>query len=183
MKITKLLTLPLALLFFLVADASAQYYKKRLDICELYYEEGRYKEAVSNVDKLLKRMRKRPDEKEAIPRVLLKKAKYLEALGDYDGFKANIIEAIEMRKEKGIDNIAYGVALLDASALYLIYSDIVTAESYLNAAENILTNRASVGTNTENGQKDLYFESQKLYIRATINYLRGYYDDANRNLL
>ncbi|MFT5915465.1 MAG: CHAT domain-containing protein/tetratricopeptide (TPR) repeat protein [Bacteroidia bacterium] len=183
MKITKLLTLPLVLLFFFVADTSAQYYKKRLDICELYYEEGRYKEAAANVDKLLKRMDRRSDEKEAIPRVLLSKAKYQEALGDYDGFKESIIKALEMRKEKGIDNIAYGVALLDASALYLIYSDIVTAESYLNAAENTLTNRASVGTGTEKGQKDLYFESQKLYIRAFINYLRGYYDDADRDLV
>lgn len=161
-------------------QASAQMYKRKLDICELLYEEGRYKKALEYVNVLLKKLETQTEEKAAEQRVLLHKAKYLEALGRYDEFEEIIADVLEKRKEQGANSLAYGVALLDIAYLYLLYSDIVSAENYLNASENILGSRISTTFGDASEQKDLYFDSQTLYIKAYINYLRGYYDDAQR---
>ncbi|MGB0522868.1 MAG: CHAT domain-containing tetratricopeptide repeat protein [Flammeovirgaceae bacterium] len=178
---TNFLTLFLVIfLTFSGLQASAQMYKRRLDICELLYEEGRYKKALEYVDKLLKRLEKRSEEQAAIQRVLLHKAKYLEALGRYNEFEEIIADVLEKRKSQGENSLAYGVALLDIAYLYLLYSDIVSAENYLNASENILGSRLSTTFGDAGAQKDLYFDSQTLYIKTYINYLRGYYDDAQR---
>ena len=60
---TTVFTLILAIVLLLpIIDASAQMYKRRLDVCELLYEEGRYKKAVEYVDDLLKDLAKKEDE-------------------------------------------------------------------------------------------------------------------------
>lgn len=178
---TKFLTFILAIFLILPAlQSSAQMYKRKLDICELLYEEGRYKKAIEYVDKLLKKLEKTPEEQAATQRVLLHKAKYLEALGQYDEFEAIIADVLAKRKQQGENSMSYGVALLDIANLYLLYSDIVSAENYLNASENILGSRLSTTFDNSGDQKDLYFDSQSLHIKAYINYLRGYYEDARR---
>ena len=98
----------------------------------------------------------------------------------YTEFEAIIADVLAKRKEKGENSLSYGVALLDIAYLYLLYSDIVSAENYLNASENILGSRINATIGDASSQKDLYFDSQTLFIKAKINYLRGYYDDALR---
>lgn len=168
------------ILLILVAGSSQAFaqnstYEQALEICERYYEEGKYDKALELCKKTIEKTRKN-NVKAAENKLLMYKAKYYEALADYFSFEATLFECLEQRENVySKKSITYAKGLLDASYLYLLYTDIATSEKYLEDAEKILSE-------LPNTDQDSYFEEHPLYIRTRIAMHRGLYAEAKENI-
>lgn len=134
--------IPLTGLFFLLfltaphakdREGISQEVAQALQVCELYYEDGRYQEALSRCQKLLKKYSGKGYTKLLIKPTL---AKYYLAMGNFLAFgketSSYLSQVKTYRKE---DSPAYGHALLDVAELYLMYGNLEQVRSYLEKAK------------------------------------------------
>jgi len=150
-------------------------YEQSLEICERYYEEGRYDKALELCLKTIERTKK-SNLKAAVNKLLIYKAKYYEALGNYLNFEASLFECIEQREKiYGKESIIYAKGLLDASHLYLLYTDIATSEKYLEDALKVIANFPETN-------QDSYFKERTLYIKTMIALARGLYSEVENKI-
>ncbi|MDW7695185.1 CHAT domain-containing tetratricopeptide repeat protein [Flammeovirgaceae bacterium SG7u.111] len=168
---------------FLLFNVSlhAQNWDRSLEICERYYEEGEYKKALENCDKLIDQLNKRKKGL-VVAMVNMHKAKYLEAIGEYGEFEDILLKTLKKKKYKGELSTLYGKANLDAAYLYLLYSDINTAESYLETSRHIFQGSSSKGNDKDGNSQDLYFKSQYLFVETNIAFAKGDFDKARENI-
>ncbi|WP_157638193.1 CHAT domain-containing protein [Flexithrix dorotheae] len=170
--------LNLFFLFIFCSHTQAQNYERALEICERYYEEGNYKKAFEKCDATIQQLNKRRIGL-AVAKANLYKAKYLEALGEYGEFESIISVTLKKKAYKGKHNTLYGKAVLDAAYLYLLYSDIKTAESFLKSARDILA--PDGGELDKDGNNwDNYFTSQMTFIETSIHIERGNFAEAEK---
>jgi len=156
------------LLLFCVGFSSANSYYKALEICERYYEEGQYDKALEYSIRTITKLKK-GEFGFVAAKMMLYQAKYYEALGRYSDFESTLFQALKLFEIKGNESVPFGVANLEAAALYAIYSDISTAESYLRTAEDILAkNKSEIADDT-------YISFLSLYVKAQILLERGDY--------
>ncbi|MEM6298179.1 MAG: hypothetical protein AAF740_05755, partial [Bacteroidota bacterium] len=135
-----------------------------LQVCELYYNDGRYQEAQDRGQKVLAKYPNRGFAKLIIKPTL---AKYHLAMGDFVGFNKTLDSYLKDTKEqRGGDSQAYGLALLDAAKLYLQHGNLVKVQEYLDMAEKILTSES----------KD--WKYKHLYVETKLAFQLGNYDEA-----
>ncbi|GAB4332488.1 MAG: hypothetical protein OHK0038_08240 [Flammeovirgaceae bacterium] len=167
----------------LIAPIQAQSYERIIEISERYYYDGRYWDAFDNIERGLRKLEKR-DKGLIYAEMLMYRMKYLVALGWYDEFEAQVITALALKKQAGENSMIYGKALLDVAYSYLLYSDVKTALSYLEQAENILNQKDlefNVDKNVVIPRDSLndYLIAQKIaYIKTKAKILRGEFDEA-----
>ncbi|MEM1135905.1 MAG: CHAT domain-containing tetratricopeptide repeat protein [Bacteroidota bacterium] len=168
------------ILFSYTFTASSQNYEYGLEIAERYFEEGNYKKAHEKIQKIttqLKRQRKGL----AIVKAQMQSLKYLIALAEYSEFEALLVTVLKKKAYKGENTLLYAKAVLDASLLYIHYSDIVTAANYLELAKDLIED-IEADKDGNNRIQDTYFASSLLEAEIQIHYKQGLYDDANKLL-
>jgi len=165
------------ILFFLSQEVSSQKYNKAFEIAEKYFDEGKYNKAYEHIGKTIKKL-KRNRKGLAIVQAQMRSLKYLIALGKYGDFEALLAQVLKKKAYKGENHILYAKAILDASTLYLHYSDILTAENYLVLAEDILT---EIRTDKDGNKKidDSYFDAVYLENKVRILHAKGAYKEAS----
>ncbi|WP_338791185.1 CHAT domain-containing protein [Bernardetia sp. MNP-M8] len=136
--------------------------QRNLEICERYFEDGDYKKALSEAEKLYKKTQRRGniDLSTKIEKYLIK---YYEATGEISKFHAITQKFIANRKKQGENSKGYGLALLQAAKYYAEYSFTQQAENYLNDAKKIVGEKP-----TEN-----YIFSDLYYTQILIDFQRG----------
>jgi len=165
----------LILLILLCAFSSYGYpYEKRLDICERYYEEGQYKKAYALCEKIIQKLSKERKGL-AVAKVNFYKAKYLAALGEFKAFETVIAENLEKKAYKGKETLLYTKATIDVASLYLSYSDLYTAETYLQEFIALLRN-VEDGLDKDGNPSEWYMRYQYFRTRAMIDLKRGEFD-------
>ena len=169
-------------IFFLsfTFSATSQKFEHALEIAERYYEEGNYKKALEKTQKtilLLKRNRKGL----AIVKAQMQSLKYLIALGEYGEFEALLTDVLKKKAYKGEFNLLYTKAVLDASMLYLQYSDVVTAENYLFLAHDLIRD-LEAEKDGNNVITDSYFKATLLEVETKILVSKGLFEKANQHL-
>jgi len=167
----------ITILFLTLQVTFAQKYERKLDIAERYFEEGLYNKAYERIQKTIAYL-KRNRKGLAIVQAQMQSLKYLIALGRYSEFEALLTEILKKKAYKGENTVLYAKAVLDASSLYLYYSDIISAENYLKLAEDILKDLESDKDGNQVGQ-DTYFKFYSLKNKAEILYKRGLYNEAH----
>ena len=143
-------------------DGAEKQLQKKIEICERYFEDGDYKKALSEAEKLYKKNQKRGnvDLSTKIERYLIK---YYEATGELVKFHAMTKKFIDHRKKHGEDSKGYGLALLRAAKYYAEYSFTQQAETYLIDAKKIVGEKPA-----EN-----YIFSDLYYTQILIDFQRG----------
>ena len=142
-------------------DGAEKQLQKKIEICERYFEDGDYKKALSEAEKLYKKNQKRGnvDLSTKIERYLIK---YYEATGELVKFHAMTKKFIDHRKKHGEDSKGYGLALLRAAKYYAEYSFTQQAETYLIDAKKIVGEKPA-----ENYIfSDLYYTQSFLSLQA-----------------
>jgi CHAT domain-containing protein len=136
--------------------------QRNLEISERYFEDGDYKKALSETEKLYKKAQRKGniDLATKIESYLIK---YYEATGEISNFHAIVQKFLDHRKKQGADSKGYGLALLHASRYYAEYSFTQQAETYLREAKKILGEKP-----TEN-----YIFSDLYYTQLLIDFQRG----------
>jgi CHAT domain-containing protein len=136
--------------------------QRHLEICERYFEDGDYKKALLEAEKLYKKTQKKgnTDLSTKIEQYLIK---YYEATGELIKFRAMVKKFVEHRKKQGEDSKGYGLALLQAARYYAEYSFTQQAETYLIEAKKILGEKPA-----EN-----YIFSELYYTQILIDFQRG----------
>ncbi len=145
------------------SDLSDEIYRA-LQMCELYYDDGRYQEARDRGQKVLEKYPARGFAKLIIKPTL---AKYHLAMGDFVKFNKVLDSYLKDTKaQRGADSKAYGLALLDAARLYLAHGNLVRVQEYLGMAEKVLTA----------GSKD--WKYKHLYVEVRLAFQLGNYEAA-----
>ncbi len=136
--------------------------QRNLEISERYFEDGDYKKALSEAEKLYKKAqrKKNTDLTTKIESYLIK---YYEATGEISKFEAMTKRFLSNRKKHGEDSKGYGLALLQAAKYYAEYSFTQKAETYLTEAKKILGEKPA-----EN-----YIFSELYYTQILIDFQRG----------
>ncbi len=162
-----LFTLTLAFVFqfsfsFAQENAAERQLQRNLEISERYFEDGDYKKALSETEKLYEEAKKdgKTDLATKIESYLIK---YYEATGEVLKFHSMVDTFLEHRKKQGQDSKGYGLALLEAAKYYAEYSYTQQAETYLREAKKILGEKP-----TEN-----YIFSDLAYTQVLIDFQRG----------
>ncbi len=136
--------------------------QRNLEISERYFEDGDYKKALSEAEKLYKKTEKKEnvDLSTKIEHYLIK---YYEATGELTQFHAIVQKFLSHRKKEGENSKGYGFALLQAAKYYAEYSFTQQAETYLRDAKKILGEKPAENYIFE----DLY------YTQILIDFQRG----------
>ncbi|WP_109617320.1 CHAT domain-containing tetratricopeptide repeat protein [Sediminitomix flava] len=147
--------------------------KAQLKSSQRYYQEGEYAKALQKIEgKVTKRNQRKSPYAYAV--LSLYKARYEQAMGNTD-FEVSLTEAIDYFQEyKERQPLAYAISLLTASELYLKYSDIHSADSYLKEAEAIINPIKDKGAFW-----DKRFEEKYLLTKIGIAKSKGHYNDAS----
>ncbi|MBT29269.1 MAG: hypothetical protein CMO01_06370 [Thalassobius sp.] len=169
-------------IFFFCSTFSAfsQKYEHALEIAERYFEEGSYKKALDKTQRTVEYLH-RNRKGLAIVKAQMQSLKYLIALGEYGEFEAILTEVLKKKAYKGEHTMLYAKAVLDASLLYIYYSDIITAESYLTFAKDIIHELESE-KDGNNVITDAYFKASILEAEAQILFKKGLFEQANKVL-
>ncbi|WP_338766313.1 CHAT domain-containing protein [Bernardetia sp. ABR2-2B] len=136
--------------------------QRNLEITERYFEDGDYKKALSEAEKLYKKTQKKGniDLSTKIEKYLIK---YYEATGEIAKFHAITKKFISHRQKQGENSKGYGLALLHAAKYYAEYSFTQQAETYLKDAKKILGEKPS----------EDYIFSDMYYTQLLIDFHRG----------
>lgn len=147
---------------------SKEYHKRKLMICERLFEEGRYLKALRYSNQLLEVLQKSENAADSltVPIVLMQQAKYYEALSQFDTFQKLVEQSLQLRQGS---SLPFAKGLLEASDLYLQFSDVIGAERYLNQAQSILEKEAL---------QDTWFQAQAAHLATRIAYQKGDYRQA-----
>lgn len=147
---------------FAQKDGAERQLQRNLEICERYFEDGDYKKALSEAEKLYKKAQRKGkiDLSTKIENYLIK---YYEATGELVKFHAMTQNFLDHRKKEAEDSKGYGLALLQAAKYYAEYSFTQQAETYLRDAKKILGEKP-----TEN-----YIFSDLYYTEIQIDFQRG----------
>lgn len=136
--------------------------QRNLEICERYFEDGDYKKALSEAEKLYKKTQKKGNV-DLSTKIESHLIKYYEATGELVKFHAMVKKFLDHRKKHGEDSKGYGLALLQAAKYYAEYSFTQQAETYLTEAKKILGEKPA-----EN-----YIFSDLYYTQILIDFQRG----------
>jgi CHAT domain-containing protein len=162
------------ILFFLCVIGHSvlaqSYVSSRIEKCERYYEEGFYDKAFQKCKREI-RMLERKQKDFAAAKVMLLKAKYLEGLARYDEFETTVNKALEILEKKGGHD--YGLAMLEASYLYLLYGDMVNTERLLWQSQDLLKLSTATGFENNDNRYDDYTLYLLYFIESKINLERG----------
>ncbi|AFM02989.1 hypothetical protein Fleli_0514 [Bernardetia litoralis DSM 6794] len=136
--------------------------QRKLEISERYFEDGDYKKALSETEKLYKKAQKKgnADLSTKIEKYLIK---YYEATGEVSKFHSMVKTFLNHHKKQGEDSKGYGLALLQAAKYYTEYSFTQQGETYLREAKKILGEKPA-----EN-----YIFSDLYYTQIRIDFQRG----------
>lgn len=161
----------------MTATAFAQRYERQLEEAEKHYDDGNYDKSLDKIEKAIS-IAQRKDKGFVLAYLQIYQAKYLLALARYTEFEDILRQALANKKVKGESSLMYGAGLLEAAHLYLDYSDVRTAETYLEQARNILERRSFTGVASaaENPDDDLYFKTMLLYLEARVALEKGHFD-------
>ncbi len=162
----------LAIFFCNISSIFSQTYEPTLEICERYYNDGDYEKALTECNRIVKKLKKE-SKGYAVANAELYQAKYLEAMGDFVAFEEVLGDALKNKKISGENSIVYGTALLDAAALYLSYSHTQKAEELLLQATKALNIVYDNKGNFTKAPDDLYLRMQTLYVQSRIFINRG----------
>ncbi len=158
-------------LLIAVSAKAESFISNRIEKCERLYEEGFYRKALAKCDIELRRYQRQGKEI-AAAKIMMYKAKYLEALALYSEFDATLNSALSIieRTNKASE---YGIALLEAANLYVLYGDLTTAERLFWRAQEKLNISSATGFETLESRLDDYTLYLLYYIEAKINLERG----------
>lgn len=147
---------------FAQEDGGEKQLQRNLEICERYFEDGDYKKALSEAEKLYKKAQ-RKNKSDLATKIEKYLIKYYEATGEVSKFHAMVQKFLDHRKKHGEESKGYGLALLQAAKYYAQYSFTQQAETYLIEAKKILGEKP-----TEN-----YIFSDLYYTQLLIDFQRG----------
>ncbi len=136
--------------------------QRNLEISERYFEDGDYKKALSETEKIYKKIQKKGNAN-LMTKVEKYLIKYYEATGEIVKFHAMVKKFVFHRKKNGENSKGYGLALLHAAKYYAQYSFTQQAETYLIGAKKILG---------ENPNENYIF-SDLYYTQILIDFQRG----------
>ena len=143
-------------------DGAERQLQKSLEISERYFEDGDYKKALSETEKLYKKAQKKGN-RDLTTKIEKYLIKYYEATGDITKFHSTVRKFIDSRKKHGENSKGYGLALLHAAQYYAEYSFTQQAETYLTEAKKIVGEKP-----TED-----YIFSELYYTQILIDFQRG----------
>ncbi|WP_291726056.1 CHAT domain-containing protein [Bernardetia sp.] len=147
---------------FAQGDGAEKQLLRNLEISEHYFEDGDYKKALSETEKLYKKANKR-GKKDIATQIEKYLIKYYEATGEITNFHNTVKKFIEHRKEQGENGKGHGLALLQAAKYYAEYSFTQQAETYLTEAKKILGEKPT----------EEYILSEVYYTQVLIDFQRG----------
>lgn len=137
----------------------------KLEVCELYYDDGDYAKALSKAEALFKTY-KRKGLGYAATKIQARIIRYKEAVGDYIGFEEAVETYLKMKAQRGENSPAYGHGLLHVAEAYTEYSYYSKAEEYLKKAKIVLEDRPA----------EKHLLEKVLAVEAKIALARGQYD-------
>ncbi len=140
MKTYKLILLA-CLIFALRVSSSAQAkYDKMVSACEVAYETGNYKKAISSLEKFKKKAFKKLGQQNAYtPTYYLLMAKYHLASGKIKDFESHVETAISSSITNNQENSQkHGQLLADIGELYILNGSYRVARQYLDQSKKIL---------------------------------------------
>lgn len=157
---------------------SARQYEYGLEIAERYYEEGEYRKALEQADKLLKRLAG-SDMGYLLTRLQMQRARYLAVLGGKADFESVVNRVLELKRSTGKHSILHGKALLDAANAYWLLTDYVTAQNYLDSCAHVFYPAGTApGTPRADGKWDPSLDFLFLSIQANLYLAKGDFDQA-----
>lgn len=120
-------------------EALSREVEQALDVCELYYDDGRYQEALKQCRKVMDKYKGKGYAQLMIRPTL---AKYQLAMGNFMQFGQEVDKYLKQTahfREK--ESVAYGLALLEVADLYLSYQHALPADTLLEKATKLLERR------------------------------------------